>query len=129
MHSTRNCVYIVLSQLTGQRKGVRRNSSLQNILLGHFLKIPFCKQNLVHLASKFQGKVQTSNKQTEVLTLPASFSHFINKDLVLQQQYKRAGISNFSNEIVLPGNSDSFQPQIAHTNEDGCYISRGMVGS
>lgn len=73
--------------------------------------------------------MQTSNKQTKVLTLPTSFSHFINKDLDLEQWYKRADISNFSNEIVLLGNSDSFQPEIAHTNEDGYYISREMVGS
>ena len=73
--------------------------------------------------------MQTSNKKTKVLTLPTSFSHFINKDLDLEQQYKTANISNFSNEIVLLGNSDSFQPQIAHTNEDGCDISKEMVRS
>lgn len=73
--------------------------------------------------------MQTSNTQTTVLTLPTSVSHFINKDLDSKEQYKRADISNFSNEIVLQGNSDSFQPQIAHTNEDGCYITREMVRS
>lgn len=61
-----------------------------------------------------------------MLTLPTSVCHFIYKDLDLGQQYKRADIRNFSNEIVLLGNSDSFQLQISHTNEDGCYISREM---
>lgn len=70
-----------------------------------------------------------SNKQTKALTLSTSVPHFNNKDLDLEQQYKRADISNFSNEIVLLGNSDSFQPHIAHTNEDGCYISKHLVGS
>lgn len=53
-----------------------------------------------------------------MLTLPTSVCHFIYKDLDLGQQYKRADIRNFSNEIVLLGNSDSFQLQISHTNED-----------
>jgi len=44
--------------------------------------------------------MQTSNKQTKVLILPTSFSHFINKDPDMEQQHKRAEISNFSNEIV-----------------------------
>lgn len=73
--------------------------------------------------------MQISNKQTKVLTLSTSVSHFINKDLDLEQQYKRADTSTFLNEIVLLDNSDSFQPQIAHTNEDGCYTSRHLVGS
>lgn len=49
-------MYAVVSQLIKQRNGVRWDFFLQNILLGHFLKIHFYEENLVHIASQISGK-------------------------------------------------------------------------